>query len=59
MESLRAGWVVAPGSLGDDSWAGSGHLTLRRRQLRSASSARPGPWQEEPDWVLDECPQAG
>ena len=47
----------APCSLSDDNWEGSG--TLRMPQLRSASLDGPEPWQEETNWVLDKCSQAG
>ena len=42
--------VMMAGGLGTWPW---GHC-----QLRSASLNGPGPWQEEPNWVLDKCSQA-
>ena len=43
--------MTAGQGLGTSSW---GH-----NQLKASPLAKPGDWQEDPDWVLDKCSQAG
>ena len=49
---LRPVGSWAPGSLNSGGSAGLGTWTWGTCQLKFASSARPGHWREDPDWVL-------